>query len=259
MKTLILSVTTFAGFSLAGFAQGTISFDGSNNSNPSPTATSSGLVFINGVSDTGTDINAELLYATSPSGIYGFGFSGTPVVTLLLASSAQGPTTSIGQTLAALGDITGFANGTLYDQSGSTFQIPNIAAGATAYFQVEAWTGNYNSYNQAMFSDNALIAITPVFSEVLGSGAPVTADIDNMPALNLVSNLVPEPSTLAMAGVGIGSMLIFGIRKTLGQLAKSNLPDSVAWTEDLATAAQSHKENMRSLPLRGRSEVFASR
>ena len=153
MKTLILSVTTFAGFSLAGFAQGYISFDGSNNSNPSPTATSSGLVFINGVSDTGTDINAELLYATSPSGIYGFGFSGTPVVTLLLSSSAQGPTTSIGQTLAALGDITGFANGTLYDQSGSTFQIPNIAAGATAYFQVEAWTGNYNSYNQAMFSD----------------------------------------------------------------------------------------------------------
>ena len=214
MKTLILSVTTFAGFSLAGFTQGTITFDGSNNSNPSPTATSSGLVFINGVSDTGTDINAELLYATSPSGIYGFGFSGTPVVTLLLASSAQGPTTSIGQTLAALGYITGFANGTLYDQSGSTFQIPNIAAGATAYFQVEAWTGNYNSYNQAMFSDNALIAITPVFSEVLSSDVAPISGIEAMPALNLVSNLVPEPSTLLQSLSGLDFLALLKRRSS---------------------------------------------
>jgi len=195
MKKLILSVTAIAGFSLAGFAQGTIVFDGSNNANTSPSATSGGQVFIAGVLDTGTDIDAELLYGTSAGNV------STPVVTLLLSSSNGGSgSTAIGQTLTGIGDITFNGNGTLYDNSGQSFVIPGIAAGATGYFEV---TGDV-TVNGKVYSGQ-----TSVFSEVLSSStSPTQTGIDQMPALNLV-NAVPEPSTLAMAGVGLASMLIF--------------------------------------------------
>jgi hypothetical protein len=205
MKKLILSVTMIAGFSLAGFAQGYISFDGSINSNPSPFATSSGLVFQNDAVDTTQDINAELLYGTYPN-------PQTPVVTLLLSSSAQGPTSAIGQTLSAAGDITDYANGTLYDASGDLYQIPNIPAGSTAYFRVVAWSGNYNTFDEAAGA-NAFTGVTAIFSEVLSSGtSPLPSYINNMPALTMTV-FFPEPSSLAMAGVGIGSMLIFRRRR----------------------------------------------
>jgi hypothetical protein len=210
MKKLILSVTMSAGFSLAGFAQGYISFDGSNNSNPSPTATSSGLVFIDGARDTTQDINAELLYGTSPNIFLN---PMTPVVTLLLSSSNTSATSAaIGQTLSAVGDIRSYANGTLVDFSGTAYEIPNVPAGGTAYFQVQAWLGNYDTYYEARDA-GAYAGVTDIFSEVLISGTlPQTNYINNMPALDLPT-LVPEPSTLAMAGVGIGSMLIFRRRK----------------------------------------------
>jgi hypothetical protein len=47
-----------------------------------------------------------------------------------------------------------------------------------------------------------------VFTAVLsGASANPQANLGAMSALNLVS--VPEPSTLAMAGVGLASMLMF--------------------------------------------------
>jgi hypothetical protein len=202
MKKFILSLTALAGCSLASFAQGYISFDGSNNSNPSLFATSSGLVFINFGVDTTQDINAELLYGTSP-----YFYPQTPVVTLLLSSSDQGPTSAIGQTLSAAGDITDYANGTLYDASGDLYQIPNIPAGSTAYFQVEAWSGNYNTFDEAVDA-NVFTGVTATFSEVLSSGtSPLPSYINNMPALSMTV-FFPEPNSLTMAAVGIGSMLI---------------------------------------------------
>ena len=187
MKKLILSVAAVVSCSVAGISQGVITFDGSNNTNPYPGATSGGLVFIRGVLDTAEDINAELLYGTSPNNVT------TPVVTLLLSSSNSGTSPAIGQILSAAGDITFFESGQLYDLNGWAYVIPNIAIGGTGYFKVIGWKG----------SD---VDVTSVFSEVLTSpNAPYLANIENMPALNLFS---PEPNSLTMAAVGIGSMLI---------------------------------------------------
>jgi hypothetical protein len=200
MKRLILLVGIIAGFAATGLPQGTITFDGSNNSNPSPTATSSGLVFINGVIDSVQDINAELLYGTTPTSV------STPVVTLLLSSSISGSSPFIGQTLSAAGDIYALANGHFYDNSGLDYVIPNIPAGQKGYFVVEGWTGSYNSYADAVASDMSAVAKTAVFTEtLLQPYQPPLTGINNMPALNL---FIPEPSTLTMAGVGIGSILL---------------------------------------------------
>jgi len=203
MKKLILSVTALAACSVGAYAQGTVTFDGSNNSNTSPTATSGGQVFINGVIDKATDINAELLYSST-------GGAGTfsPVVTLLLSSSFTITTPALGQIGAAAGDISGEGNGTLLDLSGQTYVIPNIASSTAAFFEVEGWLGNSSTYPPA---GSVAEGTSGVFSAVLSGSNPPYANIIGMPALNLVA--VPEPSTLAMAGVGLASML-FLRRKT---------------------------------------------
>jgi hypothetical protein len=192
MKKLILSVTAIAGFSMASFAQGTITFDSSSSAN---------VVSILGVVDTTQDINAELLYSST-------GAAGTfsPVVTLLLGGS---PTTGpgLGQIGYATGDITDNSNGTIYSDQGASFIIPNIAGSTAAFFEVEGWLGSANSLAGAVAA-GAPSGTSAVFSEVLSSASsPTQASLDVMPSLNLVA--VPEPSTLAMAGVGLASMLFF--------------------------------------------------
>jgi len=198
MKKLILSVTAIAGFSMASFAQGTITFDGHLNPSSSPTATSGGRVFLSGVLDTTIDINAELLYSTT-------GAAGTfnPVVTLLNSAAGVGPAGSgLGQVIDASGDVSGDGDGTFADQSGQSFVIPLLAGGTSVFFEVMGWTGTGTTYA------NAPLSATVGFSEVLSAASsPSQAVIDQMPALNLVA--VPEPSTLAMAGVGLASMLMF--------------------------------------------------
>jgi len=204
MKKLILSVTAMAACSVGVYVQGTIAFDASNNTSTSPSAPSNGEVFLNGVLDTATDINAELLYSST-------GVAGTfsPAVTLLLSSSHTSPSSAVGSVFSATGDITSLSSAgscAFFDNTGSSIILP-IAAGATAYFQVEGWLGN------TTYANATTAGITGVFTESLGGvGTPpsAAATINNMPALNLVTTtVVPEPSTLAMTGVGLASMLFF--------------------------------------------------
>jgi len=194
MKKLILSVTALAACSVGAFAQGTILFD---------TTSGAGTISINGALNTGTtaqDINAELLYsATGTAGSF------APLVTLLLSSSNTSPDGQPGDIAAAAGDGT-FFKGYLQDQSGTVYTLP-IAAGAGAFFEVEGWLGANTSSLAAAQAAGLANGTTAVFSETLtASTAPIIASLNNMPALNLVS--VPEPSTLAMAGVGLASMLL---------------------------------------------------
>jgi hypothetical protein len=55
MNKLILSVTALAACSVGAYAQGVIYFDSSSATSPG------GTILINGVPDTTTDVNAELL------------------------------------------------------------------------------------------------------------------------------------------------------------------------------------------------------
>jgi hypothetical protein len=199
MKKLIFSVTVVAGFSMASFGQGVIYFDGSNNTSTSPSAASNGLVFINGVLDTASDINAELLYSSTATGTF------SPVVTLLLSSLASPIGNNVGQTIAAAGDITSYGNGSLIDTSGNAYFTP-LGSGTTGYFEVQGWLGNEISLAAAQAAGQPA-GSSGVFSEVLTSATGTANSVNNMPALNLTA--VPEPSTLAMAGVGLASMLIF--------------------------------------------------
>jgi len=208
MKKLILSVAAVGSLTVASYGQGVIYFDGSNNTSSSPTATSEGQVFLSGVLDKSTDINAELVYGTSAGNVS----IANSVVTLLLSSSATQGNSTLGETLTGVGDITDFGTGVLFDASGTAYQFPTIASGTSVFFDVYAWTGNYSSYASALAAGNALTGSSGVFSEVLASATGTANDIEGMGALNLTSSAVPEPTTMALAGLG-GLSLFFLRRK----------------------------------------------
>jgi len=198
MKKLILSVTALAAGSVGAFAQGQMFFDTHSSGVP---------VTINGATAT-QDINAELLYSTT-------GAAGTfnPVVTLLLSSSNTAgdglPGYDPSDILTAAGDITFLHTGGLQDQSGNPYTLSGPAVGASVFFEVEGWTGN-NVNSMPAAGTPGTYGTSAVFSGVLGGPPSVPPpSLGGFTGLALTTVAVPEPSTLAMAGVGLASMLMF--------------------------------------------------
>jgi hypothetical protein len=212
MKKIIISTIVVVGLTLSGYAQGTIYFDGSANNAPSSSATSEGQVFIGGVLDTATDVNAVLLM-----------FNGSmyvPVVTLLLSDGSSATTTvAFGSTQGAVGDITSFNGGGPFDSSGNGYQesFVGLGSGTTGTFEVEAWTGSASTYAAAVTAqvNGTYGGITAPFTEVLTSPTGTANDIEGMPALNMIAlGSAPEPSTIALAGLGgLASLVVMRRRK----------------------------------------------
>jgi len=187
MKKLILTVTAIAGISVAGYAQSINFADNAGNSYD---------VTINGAPDTTQDINLELLEGASSSTVT------TDVVTLLLGNSSapSGTPVAAGGTYSAVNDVSFL--GVINEASGSEFAVP----AGTDFFEVLGWTGNYATLAAAQ-AGGAATGSSPIFNETITSGPTAfPGDISNVGVVSLV---VPEPSTLAMAGVGLASMLIF--------------------------------------------------
>jgi len=194
MKKLILSVTAISAMSLSGFAQGITFSDGAT---PAYDTTIAGV-------PNAQDLNLELLFGASA------GTVSTPIVTLLLSSSANPATSTDGGVYTAAGDVS--AAGYILDNSGTAYSVPG---GATDYFQVEAWTGAYSSYAAALAANKVGVyaGASGVFTEAVPAGSTgFPVDITGVGIINLTqvaTTVVPEPSTLAMAGVGLASMLMF--------------------------------------------------
>jgi len=201
MKKIVLSTVAVAAMALTSYGQGVITFDASEGGG--------GVISQLGSGVEQNDVNASLLYFN--------GTSYVDIVDLLLSDTT--PTSTINvvvppdTTQAAGGDITFSGGGVLYDNSGDTYEINGEAAGTVVSFEVEAWTGNYSSYAAA---ENGVAGtfggVSAPFTETLSAlTSPENANIDNMPSFTLTP--VPEPATLAVAGLGGLSLMLFRRRK----------------------------------------------
>lgn len=130
-----------------------------------------------------------------------------------VASSSEAQLVQIGAT-AGISPVAGRINAGIY-----TTPVETVA-GASAAFQVRGWTGGYATYEAAYAAATSgtqgiLLGVSSVFSAVTGGagtppGAPATL-AGAIPSFTLVP--VPEPSTIALAGLGAASLLLFRRRK----------------------------------------------
>jgi len=102
----------------------------------------------------------------------------------------------------------------------STLTIPGSVGGATVWLEAICWTGTANTAATAVSTlSSALQGGSEVggygWSQLVGDpagtppGTPVKTDASMNALGNLVLRPVPEPSTIALAGLGAASLLLF--------------------------------------------------
>jgi hypothetical protein len=186
MKKTALTAFLAVLAALGAYAQGTIAIDNQYNTNVTQAgAPSSGGVFNLDVPDTG-NWNISLLGGSSPSNLVLIG-------TLLQSSGQILSGTAVG------------APGIWIDVTGQSYVVPGVAADSIGYFQVEAWEGNYDSFTAAISSGAVRANASPVFQNLTGD-AFILPDLRGMPSFSIV--VVPEPTTLALCGLGAASLLL---------------------------------------------------
>jgi hypothetical protein len=182
MKRLIITAAALAISTVGALAQGTIVFA---NANTALVVWGQGLPFSGPVAATeGVKV-----------GLY---YNGALV----------SPTPYVG-TLSTGATNTGF-NGRF---NAGQVTVPGLASGATGTFQVRAWSGNFASYEAAVTGGSLYTAISADFQN--GSGGPVPGNPD-IPAATLTGftgMVIPEPSTIALAALGLGALLAFRRRR----------------------------------------------
>jgi len=184
MKKILASLIMVA-MTAAAFAQGTVTFNTVNLAN-----TTLGQTFLpGGTTGPGATYVGQLYWSDSSAGSYVA--AGTP------------------QTFSAANPQ--------YIADGSV-SVPAHDGGATVWFQMRVWNSAAGASYEAALGSQALVAYgtTAVKSRVLGGldsdGNPFAPASFNTFA-NLTLTPVPEPSTIALAGLGAAALMIFRRRK----------------------------------------------
>jgi len=180
MKKALLAAT-LVGVSAGAFAQGTVSF---NDFQVSPK-----------------------VYTNDLNGHSGFAKAQTFTVALYWASASGAALTPI-----FTGQATSATDGNFFFSGVTT---PNATApSGTAVFQVYGWTGSATSYSAAV-AGGAFVGLSNPFLNGTGGGGSPPATPATLTGWtgNLVLSPVPEPTTIALGGLGAAALLLFRRRK----------------------------------------------
>ena len=106
--------------------------------------------------------------------------------------------------------------------SGGTYTINNIGDGADAEYFLISWTGAFTTADAAIAAFNgrqAMFGESAVFTTVTGNplrsgGGPGTpVNLKTTFTGMVLAPLIPEPSSFALAGVGLAALLVFRHRR----------------------------------------------
>lgn len=228
MKKLFIALTATL-VCVGAFGQGKLAFQ----------LPSSGLIYF-------TTDSAQLLAADRSTSVGGFTLAGSSAYTGnggTIAALAGTPSFTVGlfagataSSLAPVAVSTTTINsfnyaGTLVQQN---VTFANLPSGTAAFFQIQvydsraanaaaAWAAGEYAGQSTVFS---AIPQTSVYSPIYQTAAPVSSTLPagtqalvdypgarGLIALYATSSVVPEPSTFALAGLGLASLLIFRRRK----------------------------------------------
>jgi hypothetical protein len=136
----------------------------------------------------------------------------TPVGAGFMAALYGGVDGSLEGALVQLGAAHQVSAGTGFILAGGTRLVPGVAEGNPASLQVRAWDGGFATYELAFADGTGSLGKTAVFSNPTGGPAtspPSTPAFLSGWTSQLVVTAVPEPSTFALAGLGLAGLLIF--------------------------------------------------
>lgn len=141
----------------------------------------------------------------------------TPVPTGFSAALYWAPLGSLEGQLSQLGATTTVFGGSGFIVGGTRTTGALTAPGTDALFQVRAWNGAYTSYEAALAGvPGTQAGKTAMFQNPTANPAasppPAPAPLSGWTA-PLVVTPIPEPSTIALAGLGLASLLIIRRRK----------------------------------------------
>lgn len=210
MKKLVASLLGICSMVAYVNAQGVFNIDtGANFGNgSSSSATTGGLVWLNGVLDTTQDINLGVLWGTSSASV-------TTALNIDPSGLNTGAYASSGNWIASQasgqGDMTSYGGGAIFDPNGLAYAVPGQAAGTTLWFVIQGWTGNSATYAGATGAGVLAGQTGPFSITIVDSKAPSIPNTAGMSALNLVT--VPEPSVLALSGIGAAALMLVRRKK----------------------------------------------
>jgi len=106
--------------------------------------------------------------------------------------------------------------------NGPGLTIPNLPAGQSGSFIVKAWSGSFATYADAVAGGAAYGGESLAFTNPTGGVPDPVTGIAGLPAsltgftsplaVNTLA-VVPEPKTIALAGLGLGGLLLMRRRK----------------------------------------------
>jgi hypothetical protein len=115
----------------------------------------------------------------------------------------------------SLGPVVGFMTPAAGKFNGGVLTLSPLVPGGTIDYVITAWTGSANSMDAALAA-NSLVEVSSKFTTATGNpttippGTPVPLS-DSFGGLDLMP--VPEPSSLALAGLGAATLLALRRRK----------------------------------------------
>jgi hypothetical protein len=205
MKQKILSAMLITGLATCAFGQGVVLDNTVNSGNV--TATSNGLIF--------EKIGASTVLFDGAN--YNLGIT-------LLGGSSVGTLAPIVTDTPATDPLgyTGSGPGQFVAENDATYNIPGVGAGGTAVLEIQFWvydgptaTGTYSTYAQAVAGLDPVAQVT--FNQTTGGPGttpPSPASLLTLlPSVTLTAAPVPDPTTFAIAGLGIASLLAVRRRK----------------------------------------------
>jgi len=202
MKKAILLTALAVGLSAGAFAQGTIKFANTTASS----AKTNDLQGHTGVA-AGSYVHVALYW----------GVLGSTEAQLVQIGPDQGSGNGgVGST--AFINVAG--NGIFTSGSGIWVTGSATPGSGTGTFQVRGWSGNFTSYAAAYAAaqtdGSVFVGVSSLFdSHVGGGGTPAEPNPSNLGSnfTGLTIAPVPEPSTIALGGLGAAALLLFRRRK----------------------------------------------
>jgi len=201
MKKLILTAVALAGLAVSGYSQGLVQF-----ANFSGTA--GGKVYTGSTNTLATgSTTLELFY----------GPAGDTLAQLLAGGTGIGDqifTYNISTTPSLSGEFF-YGTVTTLETAGAGSTDPTL----NVELAIAGWTGTFANYAAALAGQAPTIGVTAAFGNPTGGGGapPSTAatlvDWTQANSLVLGSSITPEPTTLALGGLGAAALLLFRRRK----------------------------------------------